>query len=72
MRNPYLTIHHFHSNSGETFPMMEIWEIANKNLKEIIYSLPEEARTYDVVLEVIKEMQKQLNGVSVKVFGEEM
>ncbi len=50
--------------------MMEIWEIANRNLKEIIYTLPEEAKTYDVVLQIIKEMQKQLNGTSIKVFGE--
>lgn len=70
VRNPYLSIHHFQSDSGETFPMMKIWEIANRNLKEIIYTLPEEAKTYDVVLQIIKEMQKQLNGTSIKVFGE--
>lgn len=42
-----------------------MWDIANKALTGIVSELPEEARTHDVVAEILKECTRQLNGAHV-------
>lgn len=66
MKCPYMDGYRFGSDSGESIQMKTIWEVANKALSLILSELPEEARTNDVVKEVLEEIKKQLNGIKVR------